>query len=263
MIDIGVNLNHSIFLDDLELTLSETNQHGVNGIICIASDLDESQLLAQHCQRHLSLWQTIGCHPHQAKTWHTNSQQVFRELLNTHQAVAIGETGLDFNRNYSTPEQQRFAFHQQIELATEFSLPLYLHERDAHQEMIATLKQHPEVAQNSVIHCFTGSTEELNHYLELGLYIGITGWVCDERRGHDLQSAVPHIPLDKLLLETDAPYLLPRNIRPRPKKNHPKYLPYVAEEVARLRGMSVEALIEATLDNTHRLFNLSPYSDAT
>ncbi|WP_394179191.1 TatD family hydrolase [Marinomonas posidonica] len=263
MIDIGVNLNHSIFLDDLEHTLLEIKQHGINGIICIASDIEESLLLAQHCQRHPSLWQTIGCHPHQAKTWHMKSQQVFRELLNTHQAVAIGETGLDFNRNYSTPEQQRFAFHQQIELAKEFSLPLYLHERDAHQEMIETLRQHPEVAQHSVIHCFTGSKEELDHYLELGLYIGITGWVCDERRGYDLQSSLPHIPLDKLLLETDAPYLLPRNIRPRPKKNHPKYLPYVAEEVARLRGMSVEALIEATVDNTHRLFNLSPNSDVT
>ncbi|AEF54782.1 TatD family hydrolase [Marinomonas posidonica] len=256
MIDIGVNLNHSLFLDDLEHTLLEAKQQGVNGIICIASDLEESQLLTQYSRLHPSLWQTIGCHPHQAKTWHADSQQIYRALLHKHQAVAIGETGLDFNRNYSTQEQQRFAFHQQIDLAKELALPLYLHERDAHEEMIATLKQHPEVAQNSVIHCFTGSRRELDHYLELGLYIGITGWVCDERRGSDLQTSVPHIPLDRLLLETDAPYLLPRNIRPRPKKNHPKYLPYVAEEVARLRNMTVEALIKASVDNTHRLFNL-------
>ena len=256
MIDIGVNLNHSLFLDDLQKTLDEAASQGVNGMICIASDLDESRLLGKYTQSHNRLWQTLGCHPHQAKTWQTTSKQQIKELMLTLKPVAIGETGLDFNRNYSTPDQQRLAFEQQIELADEVSLPLYLHERDAHQEMINYLEQCPDIAKRSVIHCFTGSIDELDNYLALGVHIGITGWVCDERRGTDLQAAVPHIPLDRILLETDAPYLLPRNIRPRPKKNHPKYLPYVARKVAELRNMDVQTLIQASVENTQRVFHL-------
>ncbi|BFM48271.1 TatD family hydrolase [Marinomonas sp. THO17] len=256
MIDIGVNLNHSLFLKDLENTIDEAALEGVNGMICIASDLEESHLLGQYSQSYQNLWQTIGCHPHQAKTWQSSSKQTLTDLIERLNPVAIGETGLDFNRNYSTPTQQRFVFEQQIELAEQYSLPLYLHERDAHQEMIQYLRQCPEVAKHSVIHCFTGSIKELDNYLALGLHIGITGWVCDERRGADLQAAVPHIPLDKLLLETDAPYLLPRTIRPRPKKNHPKYLAYVAKQVAELRNMDLDAVIKASVDNTQRVFNL-------
>lgn len=256
MIDIGVNLNHSLFLDDLQKTLDEAATQDVNGMICIASDLDESRLLGNYTQSYDRLWQTLGCHPHQAKTWQATSKQQIKELMLTLKPVAIGETGLDFNRNYSTPDQQRLAFEQQIELADEVSLPLYLHERDAHQEMINYLEQCPDIAKRSVIHCFTGSIDELDNYLALGLHIGITGWVCDERRGNDLQAAVPHIPLDRILLETDAPYLLPRNIRPRPKKNHPKYLPYVARKVAELRNMDVQTLIQASVENTQRVFDL-------
>lgn len=256
MIDIGVNINHSFFLNDLSTVLSEMKETGVTGMICIASDLEESQTIHALSQQYSGLWHTVGCHPHQAKTWTNDSKARCEALIQSQRPVAMGETGLDFNRNYSTPNEQRAAFHAQIELATQCQLPLYLHERDAHQEMIATLKQHPDLAQKSVIHCFTGSQAELDEYLALGLCIGITGWVCDERRGAELQAAIPHIPLDRLLLETDAPYLLPRTIRPRPKKNHPKYLPYVAEEVARLKGIDIQALIEATRANTARVFQM-------
>ncbi|MGB7391939.1 TatD family hydrolase, partial [Marinomonas sp.] len=170
--------------------------------------------------------------------------------------IALGETGLDFNRNYSTPDEQRYAFQEQIELSLQHNLPLYLHERDAHEEMVALLRAIGGEQITGVIHCFTGSIEQLENYLALGLHIGVTGWVCDERRGLSLQQAVPHIPLDRLLLETDAPYLLPRNIRPRPKKNHPKYLPWVAAEVARLKDLSQDELVAHTMANTKRLFAL-------
>lgn len=256
MIDIGVNLNHTIFLDNLEQTFAEMQATGVKGMICIASDYNESQQIQALSQHYPTMWNTLGCHPHQAKTWDSLSKKRFSALIANSKPVAIGETGLDFNRNYSTPEEQLYAFHQQIELALEHQLPLYLHERDAHKDMIAILKQHPELASKSVIHCFTGSRAELDNYLALGLFIGITGWVCDERRGEDLQASVPHIPLDKLLLETDAPFLLPRNIRPRPKKNHPKYLPWVAEEVAKLQGISLDVLIQATTKNTETAFGI-------
>lgn len=256
MIDIGVNINHRFFLDDLDKTLKDMQDVGVNGMICIASDLEESKKIQLLSKRYSALWNTLGCHPHQAKTWNTESKAQISALIQEAKPVAIGETGLDFNRNYSTPKEQFYAFSEQIELATEHQLPLYLHERDAHMEMVDILKQHPDLAQTSVIHCFTGSRAELDRYLELGLFIGITGWVCDERRGADLQASIPHIPLDRLLLETDAPYLLPRNIRPRPKKNHPKYLPWVAQEVAKLKGISVEELVQITIDNTKTVFGI-------
>ncbi|MGB0783706.1 MAG: TatD family hydrolase [Marinomonas sp.] len=257
MIDIGVNINHSYFIDDLDKTLSEMKASAVDGMVCIASDLEESQFIQALCQQHPNMWNTLGCHPHQAKTWSEKTRDQINALIHTSRPVAIGETGLDFNRNYSTPDEQRYAFHQQIELATEHQLPLYLHERDAHQEMVATLAKHPDLAEKSIIHCFTGSQRELDAYLALGLYIGITGWLCDERRGADLQASIPHIPLDKLLIETDAPYLLPRNIRPRPKRNHPKYLPWVAQEVAQRKGITIEELIKATRENTKSLFGIS------
>ncbi|RBP84731.1 cytoplasmic Dnase [Marinomonas rhizomae] len=256
MIDIGVNINHRHFLDDMDQTFIDMQEVGVKGMICIASDLQESRKIQTLSQNHSAMWNTIGCHPHQAKTWDKESKSHFSELILSARPVAIGETGLDFNRNYSTPKEQIFAFDEQIELATEHKLPLYLHERDAHKEMVEILKQHPNLAQKSVIHCFTGSRTELDQYLELGLFIGITGWVCDERRGSELQAAVPHIPLDRLLIETDAPYLLPRTIRPRPKKNHPKYLPWVAQEVARLKGISIEELTKATEKNTDAIFGI-------
>lgn len=256
MIDIGVNINHKYFLDDLQGTLQDMQDTGVSGMICIASDLEESVQIQSLSQQHQGIWNTLGCHPHQAKTWRSDSKARCTAMIQAQRPVAIGETGLDFNRNYSSPDQQRTAFQEQLELATEHELPLYLHERDAHEEMIATLKQHPVLAKRSVIHCFTGSRNELEAYLSLGLSIGITGWVCDERRGSDLQASIPHIPLDRLLLETDAPYLLPRTIKPRPKRNHPKYLPWVAQEVARLKSIPLDDLIKASIDNTHRVFNL-------
>jgi TatD DNase family protein len=256
MIDIGVNIQHDFFLQDIEDTIEQSKQAGVEGMVCIASDLEESQFLQTLCLEHPSLWPTFGCHPHQAKSWHSNSANELTQMIKHNRPIALGETGLDFNRNYSTPDEQRYAFQEQIELSLQHNLPLYLHERDAHEEMVALLRAIGGEQITGVIHCFTGSIEQLENYLALGLHIGVTGWVCDERRGLSLQQAVPHIPLDRLLLETDAPYLLPRNIRPRPKKNHPKYLPWVAAEVARLKDLSQDELVAHTMANTKCLFAL-------
>ncbi|MDB4837072.1 TatD family hydrolase [Marinomonas sp.] len=258
MIDIGVNISSSFLLDDMEGHLAEMKKVGVTGMICIASDYEESVLVQNVSQQHSNVWNTLGCHPHQAKSWNSQSKSKFTELIIQHRPVAIGETGLDFNRNYSSKREQHYAFEEQIELALELELPLYLHERDAHDSMLDILRNHPTLSSKSIIHCFTGSEAELNNYLALGLSIGITGWVCDERRGANLQASIPHIPLGKLLIETDAPYLLPRNIRPRPKKNHPKYLPWVAQEVARLKGIPVDELIKQSRKNTSHLFGLVP-----
>lgn len=170
--------------------------------------------------------------------------------------LRLGETGLDFNRNYSTQNNQITAFNEQIELAKSLDLPLYLHERDAEEQMLSILKSHFSDDIKGVLHCFTANKETLKHYLDLGLYIGITGWICDERRGEELQDAIKYIPKNRILIETDSPYLLPRSLRPRPKKNHPKFLPHIASQAAMHAGLDEMKLINITIQNTKQLFKL-------
>jgi hypothetical protein len=160
--------------------------------------------------------------------------------------VAAGECGLDYFRNFSPhPDQQR-VFRAQLELATRARKPVFLHQRDAHEDFLQILRDYRGLA--GVAHCFTGDAAELAAYLDHGLYIGITGWICDERRGQNLQRLVADIPLDRLLVETDAPYLLPRNLEPKPRtrRNEPKYLPHIVDAIARRRGESFATIADAT-----------------
>jgi TatD DNase family protein len=179
--------------------------------------------------------------------------------LRLKQVVAVGECGLDYFRNLSPPDVQRKAFIAQLELAAQVGKPVFLHQRDAHDDFIAILRDSAGTMQGGVAHCFTGGEAELQAYLALGLYIGITGWACDERRGLELRNSVPRIPLDKLLIETDAPYLLPRDLSPKPKsrRNEPGLLPHIAATVAHLRGESLETIGAATTRNAVALFGLT------
>ena len=169
---------------------------------------------------------------------------------------AIGETGLDFNRNYSPHPAQETAFVQQMMLAAELQLPLFCHQRDAHDHFIALLRQYRQKIPRVVVHCFTDSREALIEYLDLDCYIGITGWICDERRGLELRELVKLIPADRLLLETDAPYLLPRNLTPKPasRVNEPAYLPHILEDVARCQQRSPADLARDCLQNSRTFF---------
>ena len=258
MIDIGVNLTHPSLIDKLDENIHQWQSAGISQIIAIASDLEESAQLIEIANKNLSIKHTLGCHPHHADHWNHHSITTLRQLFNqSPHVVAIGETGLDFNRNYSSPENQIRAFDDQIQVSKSLKCPLYLHERDAQKVMIDILKNHFDDEVNGVLHCFTANKECLKSYLDLGLHIGITGWICDERRGQDLQEAIKYIPKDKLLLETDAPYLLPRSLRPRPKKNHPKHLPHIAKEAAFYADISEGDLIEITRNNTKRLFSMN------
>ncbi|MCO4786953.1 TatD family hydrolase [Marinomonas atlantica] len=254
MLDIGVNLDHSSYLEDLNAFREEYQQAGVDGIICIASSLEEAQKLITICSPYPDMHYTFGCHPHHASTWQDNHTQVLLETFKTDsKAIAVGEMGLDFNRNYSTPDEQIFAFEAQLNIASQSNKPVYLHERDAFIELTQRLAQ-AQLPKQGVIHCFTGDKDQLKKYLDLGLYVGITGWLLDERRNQTLVDAIKYLPLDRIMLETDAPYLLPRNIRPRPKRNHPKFLPYIAQGVAEAKNVSVEDVIIATKHNTQALF---------
>jgi TatD DNase family protein len=175
------------------------------------------------------------------------------------QIVAIGECGLDFNRDFSPREKQISAFKQQLEIAVETGKPVFLHERDAFDTQYQILKDYIPKLKGAVSHCFTGAREHLEQYLELGLHIGITGWICDERRGRELFDIVKFIPDERLMIETDGPYLTPRNLPDKPKggRNEPKYLPHIAETVALARNQSLQHISDITYYNSRVFFGLA------
>ncbi len=256
-VDIGVNLSNKQFKNEHDTVLKTAQQHGVDRIIITGTDLKETQNAITLAKR-FNQYATAGIHPHDAKE---NSNEVFEQICQLAQdkrVVAIGETGLDFNRNYSPPEDQCRSFEQHIELAKTLNKPMFLHERDANSKMIELLAPHRSELTNAVIHCFTGSKEDLLSYLEMDLYIGITGWVCDERRGFHLHELLELIPKERLLLETDAPFLLPRTLKPKPKnrRNEPQYLPHIGEYIAKLLGVSTDQLAQQTTANAERFFGI-------
>lgn len=256
--DIGVNLTSSCYRERHSYIIDRARNAGVNRLILIGSDVDDSQAAAALARTHTDCYSTAGIHPHQAKTFNAKSLTDIRQLAALSQVKAIGETGLDFNRNYSPQDQQLNCFEAQLELAGELHLPVYLHQRDAHKPFYERIKACREALSGAVIHCFTGNKNELEAYLDLDLHIGITGWICDERRGLHLQELIKDIPENRLMLETDAPYLLPRTLRPKPKsgKNEPCYLPHILSIVSQCLGKEEKEIAALTSANAKRFFNL-------
>lgn len=257
--DIGVNLTSACFTERYTDVIQRARNAGVNRLILIGSDIKDSHTAATLAKNHAGCYTTAGIHPHQAKTFDANSLISLRQLADLPQVKAIGETGLDFNRNYSPQDQQINCFEAQLELAGELQLPVYLHQRDAHKPFYERLKACRKTLSDAVIHCFTGDRDELEAYLELDLHIGITGWICDERRGLHLQELIKEIPANRLMLETDAPYLLPRTLRPKPKsgKNEPCYLPHILNIVSQCLEKDEQEIAEQTSANATRFFKLN------
>jgi len=259
MIDIGINLTNKRFEKDLALVIENAKLAGVTGLMVTGTSIEESQQATELCLQYPNyLYCTAGIHPHDAKTFNNTSIETLRALAKKQQVKAIGECGLDFNRNFSTPADQEYAFVQQLELAVELQLPVFMHERDANRRFIELLKPYISQLPNAVLHCFTGSQADLEQCLSLDLHIGITGWICDERRGTELIELVKLIPENRLMIETDSPYLLPRSMRPKPKssRNEPKYLPYIAQAIANARGESLKQLVQQTEQNSKLFFKL-------
>jgi TatD DNase family protein len=259
LIDIGVNLGHDSFDADRDDVIRRAAEHGVGRLIVTGTSVTASAQAVELCAAHPgTLFATAGIHPHNASELDAHSIAALRELLENPCAVAVGECGLDYYRDFAPRDRQQAAFAAQLALATEVGLPVFLHQRDAHAEFIAMLRAARAGLVGGVAHCFTGGRAELRDCLDLDLYIGITGWVCDERRGRDLQAALPELPLDRLLLETDAPYLLPRDLHPAAKsrRNEPKFLPHVLERVATLLNQSTDTVARAATQNAERLFGL-------
>jgi len=259
LIDIGANLTHSSFAADLDQVIRAAVAAGVDRQVVTGTDLASSRAAAELAARHpRMLWSTAGVHPHHAASFERGLRAHLEELLALPAVVAVGECGLDYFRDLSPRPAQRAAFVAQLEIAAGTGKPVFLHQRDAHEDFTAILTEHRAALSGGVAHCFTGGPEQLEAYLGLDLSIGITGWVCDERRGGALRAAVPRIPRDRLLLETDAPYLLPRDLAPPPKsrRNEPAYLAHIAATVAALRGESLASIAAASTQNAVRLFGL-------
>lgn len=259
LIDIGSNLTHESFHHDLDEVIQRARAAGVAQMVVTGASEAESRKVCDLANQHPGvLYATAGVHPHHARQWNDRSAAVLTELAASPPVVAIGETGLDFYRDFSPRADQQRVFEIQLELAVELGMPVFMHERDAHECFLRILTRHRDRLGPAVVHCFTGTSEELAAYLDLDLHIGITGWICDERRGLHLRDLVHRIPLERMMVETDAPYILPRNIRPRPKgrRNEPAFLPYVLDTVADCLDMPAELVADATTRTARTFFKL-------
>jgi TatD DNase family protein len=258
LIDIGINLAHDEYDRDRDAVIARAHAAGVVQMIVTGATLAGSvrgvALAREHRAR---IFATAGVHPHHALELDAASLPALAELARLPEVVAVGECGLDYFRNLAPRPAQRQAFHRQLELAIQIDKPVFLHQRDAHDDFIAMLREHAP-RWRGVAHCFTGSKEQLQDYLRLGLSVGITGWICDERRGAHLAALMPQVPAARLLLETDGPYLLPRDLAPKPasRRNEPAYLPHVASAVARARAEPLESLARSSTAAARALFGL-------
>jgi TatD DNase family protein len=259
LIDIGANLTHDSFDEDREEMMLRASDAGVSRMIVTGSSNQGSQDAVDLARTAPGqLYATAGVHPHHAADFDQTSIELITELTGDSVVVAVGECGLDYFRNYSPRQAQLEAFQAQLDIAVATELPVFLHQRDAHDDFVEVLEPMLPKLSRAVAHCFTGEGESLREYLELGLWVGITGWICDERRGTHLHDIVSAIPDDRLLIETDAPYLLPRTIRPKPKnrRNEPAFLSEVLRVVAAARGQSEEHVANITTENAIRFFDI-------
>ncbi|WP_198263941.1 TatD family hydrolase [sulfur-oxidizing endosymbiont of Gigantopelta aegis] len=270
MIDIGLNLTSSQFSNDIEQVLKNALLANVTQMIVTGTSIEKSQQALVLCQQYPDvLSATAGIHPHDASSMTEQSISQLTTLLADKKVVAVGECGLDFNRNFSTPAEQLSCFERQLELAVELQMPVFLHQRDAQSDFMRLINKYRTGLVGGVAHCFTGGRAELEAYLDADLSVGITGWLCDERRGSELRDCVHLIPKDKVMVETDAPYLFPRdyvfpddaNLNSKQKKkrrsrNEPQYLAHIVNTLAGLMDLDYDKLVKLTSANSKRFFQL-------
>ena len=252
--DIGVNLFCKQFPNP-EQIINDALQSGVTCILT-GTDPKENRQIDTFINNHQA-YGTVGIHPHNADSTKDKDYLEIENIAKTNNKImAIGECGLDFDRMFSTKENQIKCFEKQIEIAETLNMPLFLHERNAVEDFIKVLSNHKEICKKSIVHCFTGNTETLKKYLSMGCYIGITGWICDSRRAKDLRQAVRYIPLDRIMIETDSPFLTPKNIQGLSKTNYPQNVKYVAKELAIHMGVPENTLISKAKENTEHFFSI-------
>ncbi len=256
LVDIGANLGHESFSHDLQAVLGRARDAGVSQLMITGASRQGSvDAMAVVERGGDGLWATAGIHPHHAEEYDAVTEEVLAQLHADPRVLAVGETGLDYFRDLSPRPAQCFSFERHIELAQRCGKPMFLHQRDAHDDFMAVLKPLRDKLGAVVVHCFTGTREELHDYLDLDLHIGLTGWICDERRGSHMLEFLPDIPRERLMIESDSPYLMPRTLRPKPKhrRNEPAFLPEVLRMLAQARS-EAEADVAAYTSATARSF---------
>ena len=259
LIDIGANLTHESFDHDREAVIARARAAGVTRMIVTGADREHSPKALALARAYPGvLFATAGVHPHHATEYTDECDAELRALHAHPEVVAVGECGLDYFRDFSPRHVQRAAFERQLQIAVDTGKPLFLHQRDAHEDFVAIMRNFEGRLGPAVVHCFTGTRRELFECLDRDWYIGITGWLCDERRGQHLREIVRNIPANRLMVETDAPYLLPRTLKPMPKdrRNEPMWLPHIVEELARDRGETPEQVAAATTATASAFFRL-------
>lgn len=257
VVDIGLNLTHDSFDHDREHVIEAAVASGVGHMVITGSTLESSRAAIALARANPAIFRaTAGVHPHHARELRPDDVPALRALMLEPEVGAAGECGLDYFRNFSPHEDQERAFRLQLELAVELGRPVFLHQRDAHDAFMAILREYRPGLRAGVAHCFTGTERELRDCLALDLSIGVTGWICDERRGQHLRELVRLIPPERLMIESDAPYLLPRDLNPKPRtrRNEPKYLPHILKTVAACRGETAHSVAEATTRNALAFF---------
>ncbi|GAB4183107.1 MAG: TatD family hydrolase [Wenzhouxiangellaceae bacterium] len=263
LIDIGANLIHDSFASDRQRVIAAAQAAGVVQMM-ITGSCEQSSVAAANLVRDYPgrLFSTAGVHPHHAADYSSDLDSVLRELTRQDVVRAVGECGLDYFRDISPRPMQQQAFTRQLEIAVDIGLPLFLHQRDAHEDFLAILRDYRDRLQQIVVHCFTGQREEMLAYLELDCHIGITGWICDERRGHHLKEFVSDIPAGRLMVESDSPYLKPRNLRPKVKthRNEPQWLPWTVGTIAACRHEPPLATAAHTTATARAFFDLPEVS---
>ena len=258
IIDIGINILNHHFKNDKEMMLQRAVSKGVYKMILTGVSLSNSKATAQFIQDYPKvLYGTAGIHPHHAKEFQPKDIPLFKTLLQNPQMVAVGECGLDFDRNFSTPQQQETCFRAQIELAIETQKPMFLHERAAHQRFVSILQDYQNQLPKCVVHCFTGSVAEVHKYLEMDFYIGITGAITNPKFNY-LADVIWEVPENRLMIETDAPFMMPRNIEPKPnhRRNEPMYLPFVLKYMADILEISTEEFAEQSTATALEFFDI-------
>lgn len=251
--DIGINLFTNSYKDEMKI-INDARDAGVECILTGSSGR-ENELVNEFTKKH-DVYGTAGIHPHEAENATEKNFKRIEKIIKTNdKIIAVGECGLDYNRMFSEKEVQLTCFKRHIELAVKLDKPLFLHMRDADEDFIKCFEGYENICKKSVVHCYTSGRKTLEVLLEMGFYIGITGWICDERRADELRNAVEIIPKERLLLETDSPYLTPRG-RKLPRTNVPQNIVYVAQELAKYMPLSEEEIISNAKKNTEDLFGI-------
>lgn len=251
-IDSHAHLDDRAFDADRASVIARCSEEEM-GILSMGASLRSSRAAIRLAKRYRNMWATVGVHPHSAKSVDATTMAELRTLAQDDLVVAIGEIGLDYYRDLSPRDQQRDAFAQQLDLAAELKLPICLHNRESTDDLLAILKN-MATTHCGVVHSFLGDRALAEIFLSLGLHLGVGGPITYPKNGA-LRDAVKHAPLDRILLETDCPYLTPVPYRGR--RNEPLYVKYVAEEIANIKGLQLEDVARQSTENTIDLFGLT------